>query len=466
MLTCGAMNAPASAFRRWLAAAAVYTDRRVLAILFLGFSSGLPLALTFGTLSVWLTEAGVDKTTIGLFALMGVPYTFKFLWAPLVDRMPIPFLTRSLGRRRGWAVATQLALAAAILALGSTDPAQDPGLTALLAFVVAFCSASQDIVIDAYRVEILEERQFGAGAAMIVLGYRIGMLVSGAGALYLASYAGWQAAYALMAALMTVGLATILLNPEPRRAQSRESAEQEARIAHYLQARPHLRGWKAQTLAWIYGAVISPFAEFMGRRGWALILLFILLYKFGDALAGVMSNPFYVELGFSKVEIANISKLFGLGATIIGGFIGGVMVNRLGIVRSLLLCGILQMLSNLMFVGLALTGYSLPMLTLTIAVENLSGGMGTAAFVAYLSGLCNVAYTATQYALLSSFMSFGRTLLSSSGGWLADHMSWPSFFLLTTAAALPGLLLLLWMTRRYAPAPTVPDTVEAASPRK
>ncbi len=455
-------HAPAPGFKRWLAAAAVYTDRRVLTILFLGFSSGLPLALTFNTLSVWLTEAGVDKTTIGLFALVGAPYTFKFLWAPLVDRMPIPLLTRYLGRRRGWAVATQLALAASIFVLGSTDPVADPMLTALLAFVVAFCSASQDIVIDAYRVEVLEERQFGAGAAMIVLGYRIGMLASGAGALYLASYTGWHTTYVLMAALMTVGIAAILLNPEPHKIQSRESVAREAHIAAYLQARPHLHGKRAQALAWLYGAVVSPFAEFMSRRGWALVLLFILLYKFGDALAGVMSNPFYVELGFSKIEIANVSKVFGLGATIVGGIIGGVIVSRVGIVKSLLFCGILQMFSNLMFAALALAGHSLPMLTLTIAVENLSGGMGTAAFVAYLSSLCNVAYTATQYALLSSFMSFGRTLLSSSGGWLADHMSWASYFVLTTAAALPGLLLLLWMTRRFSPdtraAPVLADT--------
>ncbi|MBW1739929.1 MAG: AmpG family muropeptide MFS transporter [Deltaproteobacteria bacterium] len=435
-------------FRRWLEACTIYADRRVIAILFLGFSSGLPLALTFGTLSLWLAEVGVSKTTIGLFALMGAPYTFKFLWAPLVDRMPVPYLTRRLGRRRGWAIVTQLALMATIAGLGATNPVAHPGLTALFALGVAFWSASQDIVIDAYRVEILEERQYGAGAAMIVLGYRIGMLVSGAGALYLATYVSWFATYGLMAAFMTIGIATVLLNPEPTVHQSRESIEQERRIAGYLDARPHLQGKKARALAWIYGAVISPFAEFMGRRGWLMILLFILLYKFGDALAGVMSNPFYVELGFTKIQIASISKAFGLGATIIGGMIGGVIVNRMGILKSLFVCGILQMLSNLMFAVLAMVGNDPAMLSLTIAVENLSGGMGTAAFVAYLSSLCNIAYTATQYALLTSFMAFGRTVLSSSGGWLADHMSWISFFVVTTGAALPGLLLLVWITRR------------------
>lgn len=434
---------------RWLQSCKVYADRRVLSLLFFGFSSGLPLALTFGTLSVWLREVGVNKTTIGLFALAGAPYTVKFLWAPLVDRMPVPFLTRWLGRRRGWTLLTQLLLMATIAGLGATNPASRPGLTAIFALAVGFWSATQDIVIDAYRVEILEERQYGAGAATIVLGYRIGMLVSGAGALYLATYLGWLLSYAIMAAFMIVGMATVLLNPEPLVQQSRESIEQERRIAAYLEARPNLKGNKAQVLAWVYGAVISPFVEFMRRRGWLVILLFILLYKFGDALAGVMSGPFYVELGFTKNEIASISKVFGLWATIIGGIIGGVIVDRLGILKSLLVCGILQMFSNLMFALLALVGNDLKMLALAIAVENLSGGMGTAAFVAYLSSLCNVAYTATQYALLSSFMAFGRTVLSSSGGWLADQMDWVSFFILTTVAALPGLLLLVGMIKHF-----------------
>jgi PAT family beta-lactamase induction signal transducer AmpG len=436
-------------YRRWLDSCAVYADRRVLALLFFGFSSGLPLALVFATLSVWLAEVGVNKTTIGLFALMGTPYTFKFVWAPLMDRMPVPFLARRLGRRRGWAIVTQLALMATIAGMGATNPAANPGLTAVFALGVAFWSASQDIVIDAYRVEILEERQYGAGAAMIVLGYRIGMLVSGAGALYLATYVGWLTTYRLMACLMTVGIGIVLLNPEPRVRNTQDCVGQDRRIAAYLEARPHLTGKKAEAFAWIYGAVISPFAEFMSRRGWLVTLLFILLYKFGDALAGVMSNPFYVELGFTKVQIAGISKAFGLTATIIGGVIGGVIVNRIGILKSLLVCGVLQMLSNLTFAVLAVAGTDLRILTLTIAVENLSGGMGTAAFVAYLSSLCNIAYTATQYALLTSLMAFGRTVLSSSGGWLAEHMDWVNFFIVTTAAALPGLLLLVWITRRF-----------------
>jgi PAT family beta-lactamase induction signal transducer AmpG len=434
---------------RWLESCRVYADRRVLSILFFGFSSGLPLALTVGTLNVWLAKAGVSKTAIGLFALMGTPYSLKFLWSPLVDRMPLPYLTRWLGRRRGWIIATQVALMVTIAGLGATNPATHPGITAFLAFVVAFWSATQDIVIDAYRVEILEEPQFGAGAATIVLGYRVGMLVSGAGALYFATYAGWSATYGIMAVLMIVGVITVLVNPEPTVRKSRESEERENRTADYLRARPHLRGKRAQVLGWISGAVISPFAEFMGRRGWLPVLLFILLYKFGDALAGVMGNPFYIELGFTMIQIANVTKIFGMAATIVGGIMGGIMVHRMGILKSLLICGILQMVSNLMFAALAVAGNDPIMLSLTIAIENLSGGMGTAAFVAYLSSLCNIAYTATQYAILTSFMSFGRTLLSSSSGWMADHMDWISFFVLTTGAAIPGLLLLLWIARRF-----------------
>lgn len=450
---------------RWIDSCKVYADRRVLSILFFGFASGLPLALTIGTLFMWLAEVGVNKTTIGLFALAGTPYTLKFLWAPLVDRMPIPYLTGWLGRRRGWILLTQLVLMATILGLGGTNPVAQPGLTAFLALSVAFWSATQDIAIDAYRVEILEERQYGAGAATIVLGYRIGMLVSGAGALYLATYVSWSATYGIMAGFMIVGMVTVLLNPEPSVRKSRESVEQERRIAAYLESRPDLKGNKAKVLAWIYGAVISPFADFIGRRGWLVILLFILLYKFGDALAGVMTMPFYVELGFTKIQVANITKIFGMAAIIIGAVIGGVMVDRLGILKSLFVCGILQMFSNLMFAVLAMAGHDLRVLTLAIAVENLSGGMGTAAFVAYLSSLCNVAYTATQYALLTSFMAFGRTVLTSSGGWLADQMDWVSFFVLTTVAALPGLLLLVGIARRFV-APTDGQAVIAGAERK
>ncbi|MBF0282842.1 MAG: AmpG family muropeptide MFS transporter [Magnetococcales bacterium] len=427
-----------SIFSRWLEAASVYRDRRMVLVLLLGFSSGLPLALTASTLTLWLAREGVDKASIGLFALVGTPYGFKFLWAPLVDRLGFPPFTRWLGRRRGWLMVSQLTLLAAILALGTADPAHQPVWTALLALAVSFLSATQDIVIDAYRVEILPPRLQGAGAGVIVLGYRVGMLTSGAGALYVAHGAGWFAAYALMAALMGVGLLATLLFAEP----PPPAGEGLASSAPSAAAPSAAGGWSWRRLRhWLRGAVVDPFADFLRRPGWFTILAFILLYKFGDALAGVMINPFYVEMGFSEMDIANASKSFGMAATIAGGLLGGVVVSRLGVMPSLLVCGVLQLLSNGMFTLLALAGHSLPLLFLAVGVENLTGGLGTAAFVAYLSSLCHVAYTATQYALLSSFMAAGRTLLASSGGWLALQVSWPLFFLLTAAAALPGLLL-------------------------
>ena len=402
----------------------------------MGFASGLPLALTFGTLSFWLSEIGVSRTSIGLFALVGISYSLKFLWSPAIDRLPIPILTRRLGRRRGWALAIQPALMLAILALGFTDPRSDPGATALMAVVVAFLSASQDIVIDAYRIELLRPEEQGAGAAATQWGYRFGMLAASAGALYAASFGGWSFAYALMAALMFIGMAAVWFTPEPGGIRSLEPLEGESSLT--------------RAAAWLKCAVVAPFADILSRRGALVILGFVILYKFGDALAGTMSNPLYVSLGFSKVEVANIGKAYGFVASLAGLALGGVAVLRLGIFRSLLVCGVLQMLSNLMYVLQAWVGHDVPILALTIGVENLTGGMGSAAFVAYLSGLCNIAFTATQYALLTSLAAVGRTTLSASGGALADLLGWSPFFLLATAACLPGLMLLAWIMRAEA----------------
>ena len=425
-----------SARTGWLAAARVYGDRRVIAILFLGFSSGMPLLLTFSTLSIWLAEEGISKGSIGLFALLATPYSLKFLWAPFIDCLELPLLTKWLGRRRGWAILTQAALIVGIIGLGSNDPILDTWSMAAWAVFVAFASASQDVVIDAYRVEILEERQYGAGSAMIVAGYRIGMLASGAGALYLAEAVTWFWVYVAMAGLMGIGMVTILLNPEPDRGD-------QAGLSNAGQQR-------GAPLKWLREAVVEPFAEFLARGGWrhaAYIMAFVVLYKFGDSLAGIMANPFYIEIGFSKSEIASISKIFGLGATLAGGFLGGLLVVRRGIMESLLWCGLLQMFSNLMFAVQAMVGHDLSMLAVTIAVENVAGGMGTAAFVAYLSLLCNIAYTATQYALLSSLMAVARTFLSSPAGFLAEGTSWTTFFVITTVAAVPGLVLLWWLIK-------------------
>lgn len=426
-------------FKSLFDAVAIYRDGRIARLLFLGFASGLPLLLTASTLAIRLAEGGVTKTAIGIFALAGLPYALKFLWAPVIDRLALPPFTAVLGRRRGWIVFTQLCLIAALVGLGFANPVRDPVMTGVLALLVAFCSASQDIVIDAYRVEILEERLYGAGAAALVFGYRMGLLAAGAGALYLAAFLPWEAVYLAMAGLVGVGLLTVFFSAEPPGPQASAAAKKTAR-----------EGGASSAVRWFREAVLAPFSDFLARPQWRAILALVVFYKFGDALVGVMANPFYLEIGFTKVEIANVSKLFGLAATLVGAFIGGLLVARLGILKSLLLCGVLQMASNAAFALQAIAGHDVGLLVVTIGFENLAGGMGTAAFVAYLSSLCHVAYTATQYALLSSLMSFGRTLLAAPGGWLADHMDWVNFFLLTTAAALPGLVLLVWIRRQAA----------------
>jgi PAT family beta-lactamase induction signal transducer AmpG len=421
----------------WFASLRVYREPRLIAILLMGFSSGLPLALTGATLSLRLADIGVSLTAIGLFTLVRFSYTCKFLWAPLIDGLPIPLVTARLGRRRGWALTLQALLALAILALGFTDPVASPWPTAPAAVAVAFLSASQDIVIDAYRIELLRPEEQGAGAAATQWGYRFGMLASSAGALYAASFGGWTFAYMLMAALMLVGIATVLLTPEP---------------GGIAAAAPITGDSAAERLrAWLGRAVLAPFADLVSRYGAAglgLILLFTILYKLGEAVAGTMANPLYVLLGFTKVEIATVAKIYGVAATLAGVAAGGILVARLGVFRALLVSGVLQMLSNLMYVMQVLVGHDVPVLALTIGTENLTNGMGSAAFVAYLSGLCNVAFTATQYALLTSLASIGMNLVSASGGFLADQLGWIPFFLITTLACLPGLGLLLWIMRR------------------
>jgi len=421
--------------RSWGEALAVYRDRRLFVILLMGFSSGLPLLLTLSTLSYWLAKIGVDKTTIGVFALVGLPYTVKFLWAPAIDHLRLPFLGRRLGRRRGWALAIQGALILAILALGATDPATDPWSTALAAFVVAFFSASQDIVIDAYRIEILEDAEQGAGAAATQVGYRGGLLVAGAGAIALSDFVAWPSIFAMLAAAVLVGVAAVLIAPEPERDPS----------AHPEIAAADPKREKVR--AWLDYAVVQPFVDILRRRGWVLILGFVLLYKFGDAIGGVMANPFYVELGFTGVEIASVSKVFGVAATVAGVVAGGVMVARFGIMKALVVGGILQAVTNLLFAAQAAIGHDIAMLAVSIGADNFTGGLGSAAFVAYLSSLCNTAFTGTQYALLTSFMAFGRTVLSAGGGWLADHMDWIAFFVATTVLAVPGMVLLVLLMR-------------------
>jgi MFS transporter, PAT family, beta-lactamase induction signal transducer AmpG len=430
----------------WRQALAVYGDRRMLAILLMGFSSGLPLALTFGTLSYWLAEAGVSRTDIGLFVLVGFSYNYKFVWSPFIDRTPIPWLTRLLGRRRSWAVVIQLLLMAAILALGESDPKADLARTAALAVIVAFLSASQDIVIDAYRIELLTPDEQGAGAAATQWGYRLGMLASGAGAFDAAAFGGWHFAYRVMAALMGVGLVTVLMTREPALpAAARRAVPSGAAQERFAQ--------------WARQAIVMPFGDFMRRRGWIVILAFIVLYKCGEALAGTMANPLYQELGFTKLEVGNIGKIVSFAASLSGVALGGGLVARLGVFNALLLGGVLQMLSNLLYVALLVAGHNDAMLALSIFGENFTGGLASAAFVAYLSGLCSPAFTATQYALYSSIAAVPLRVLSAPAGWLVDRFDWIPFFLIATAACVPSLLILLWLKRDPGAAP--PATVPA-----
>jgi PAT family beta-lactamase induction signal transducer AmpG len=406
---------------------AAYREPRLLAVLAMGFASGLPLALTGATLGVRLTEAHVSLAAIGFYALVQLAYNFKALWAPFLDRVPVPLLTRWLGRRRSWLVVLAILLMGAIGGLGVTDPVAAPVATVAWAVLVAFLSASQDVVIDAYRVEALTQGEQGAGAAATQMGYRLGMIASGAGALYAATGFGWSTAYLVMAGLMVIGVATALCAPEPAASCVKRPEE-----------------------PWIAGTVIAPFRDFALRQGWWLLLIFIVLYRLGDAMSGHMASPFYITLGFTKVEIANVSKVLGVVAAMVGVATGGVLVYRLGVMRSLALCAGLQILSNLLYVVQASAGHSVTVLALTIPLENLAGGMASAAFVAYLSGLCSPTYTATQYALLSALALIGRNLCAATGGVLVQHLGWSGFFVLAAFLVLPGLVLLLWLMRRPA----------------
>jgi PAT family beta-lactamase induction signal transducer AmpG len=398
----------------------IFSGRMLVAFL-MGFTSGLPLLLTGSVLQAWMTESGVSLGTIGLFALVGLPYTLKFLWAPLLDRFT---LSATLGRRRGWLLVIQLLLTLAIAAIGLTDPANNPFWVALAALAIAFFSASQDIAIDAYRRESLTDEEQGLGASLYVNGYRVGMLLASGGGLILADYIPFSSVFSLMAGAMLVGIVTTLVCCEPE--------------------------VSAGTPKTLYEAVVYPFVEYLQRQDAWLILLFILLYKVGDTMASHMTTPFYLDLGFSKTEIGAVVKLFGFWAIVAGGLLGGVLMLRLGIYRALWVFGILQAVSTAGFAVLAQIGPSLGGLAGVIAFENLSGGMGTAAYVAFMASLTNRKFTATQYALLSSLMGIPRVLVAAPTGHLAAFMGWEKFFILCVLLAIPGLWLLTrfrhWMS--------------------
>jgi PAT family beta-lactamase induction signal transducer AmpG len=425
----------------WRDSLAVYLQPRVLIVLLLGFSSGLPLALSGSTLQVWMRESGVDLGTIGLLALIGTPYTLKFLWAPLVDALHVPLFTRKFGRRRGWLLFAQLLLIASILLLAIADPARAPWFAAFAALLVAAASSTQDIVVDAFRVESLPESEQAAGMASYVAAYRIGMLVSTAGALFIVSAfesAGvarplaWTSGYVVMAALVLIGMATALAATEPSQSKEAEAAT------------------RAQTaLSRVIHAAIGAFSEFLGRRDAWAALTFVVLFKFTDAFSGTMTAPFVIDIGFSKVDYAAIVKGVGLSATLIGGFAGGFVARRYSLATSLLIGGIVQALANLSFSWLAVVGVNHWALALAITAENFTSAIGTVIFVAYLSALCrNPLHTATQYALLTAFAAVGRTYLSSGAGYVAKATGWPLFFVICVLVAIPSLILLVWLQRR------------------
>ncbi len=424
--------------RSFAEALAVYLKPRVLIVLLLGFSSGLPLALSGSTLAVWLTESHIDLATIGLFSLVGLPYTFKFLWAPLIDALDVPVLSRLLGRRRGWLVFTQLLLVLAIVVLGFCDPLTSLPLIIVGAVLVATASATQDIVIDAFRVESLDTSEQGAGMAGYVAAYRIGMLASGAGVLFLVSWLEhtgvpradvWMWGYIGAACGMVIGIGASLAAKEPA------APETIARTHNPLQR--------------LYDTATGAFGEFLARDAAVVVLLFVVLYKFCDAFAGALTAAFVIDIGFDKATYAAVVKGVGLAAALIGGFAGGAIVRALPLATSLWIGGIVQMASNLTFSWLALVGTSVPALTVTIIVENFTGAIGTVIFVAYLSALCgDRAHTATQFALLTALAAVGRTTLASGGGFIAEDLGWATFFVITAVAAIPSLALLWWLQTR------------------
>lgn len=395
---------------------------RMLTTFSMGFCSGLPLLLIGSTLKAWMTDEGVDLTVIGLFASVQLPYSFKFIWAPLLDRYKLPFL----GRRRGWILLTQILLSLGLLLLAYSNPKEAPFFTAFAAFLIAFFSATQDIAVDAYRRELLLESELGLGSAMAVNGYRIGMLVAGAGALALADSIAWQTVYLALAGIMLACTVITIFSPDPEQSASEPKD--------------------------LRKAVVEPFLEYFKRPGALEILAFILLYKLGDSMASDMFNPFYLGVGFTKTQVAAIAKVLGLWATILGGVLGGLAIIKLGLVRSLWIFGFFQAFSTAGFALQAQAGAHLGLLAAVIAFENLSSGMGTAAYTGFMASLCNRQYTATQYALLSSLMSVPRVVLGGSSGYLAKHMGWTTYFVFCALLAIPGLLMLLRAKRWQTPA--------------
>ncbi len=419
-------------------------------MLFLGFAAGLPFPLVFTTLSTWLRDVGVDRTTIGFFAWIGITYSIKVFWSPVVDRLRLPGLTRHFGQRRSWMLLAQFGIVIGIINMAVLDPNLQITAMALFGLLVAFSSATQDVAIDAYRIEAVEPELQGAMAGMYQSGWRIAASwVGGAGALYLAELVSWTVAYLTMALAMGVGILTVLFVREPAHLVTRATVMEEQRVVDYLERSAHIPDALRLPTAWFIGAVICPFVEFFHRnRRWALlILVFIAIYRISDIVLANMAYPFYIDMGFSKIEIANIGKIYGVLMTIVGATIGGVMVLRFGVMRLLLVGAILVALTNLLYAQLAIEGKSTTGLILVISADNFSGGLAGSAFIAYLSRLTNTAYTATQYALFSSLMTLAPKFLSGFSGVIVDTQGYVFFFVYASLLGIPAILLVLYLMR-------------------
>lgn len=444
----------------WLGALKVYTKPETLRMFFLGFSSGLPLLLVLGTLSFWLREAGVELSTIGMVTWVGLAYGFKWVWSPLVDKIHLPLLTSSLGRRRSWLLFSQCLILCSLIGMAMTDPKESLAVLIGLTALTAFASATQDIALDAYRIESASMTEQAALAATYQTGYRLAMIWAGAGALALAAhfsaegsqydFFGWQMAYYIMAASMSVGIMTVLVSPEPEQANQKRVSEQTIeRLRNCREKHPQWSERRVRTSVWFYEAGCLPFIDFFSRYRWQAIIVLALIatYRISDVVMGVMANPFYQDLGFTKEEVAAVSKVFGVVMTLTGAFIGGMISARFGVMKTLFLGALLSSLTNLLFSWLATQGHHVPYLVFTVSADNLAAGIASVAFLAYLSGLTNVAYTATQYALFSSIMLLLPKFLAGFSGFVVESVGYNLFFIGTAVIGIPVLMLLVWAGR-------------------
>ena len=444
------MSAEAGRETTWVDAVKAYGQPRVLGMLFLGFSSGLPFMLVFSTLSAWLRESGIERATIGMLSWVGLAYTIKFVWSPVVDRLKLPLLYRLLGRRRSWMLLAQAGITLGLLNMAHLDPQQGHlAIVAGLALLVAFSSATQDIAVDAWRIESAVTSMQGVMAAAYQLGYRVAIMVASAGALWVASDHGWAVAYTTMAAFACVGIVTTLIVAEPQPRVARDSLQQEQRVVEWLERRAHWPQAARNAGAWVIGAIVCPFTDFISRYGGRLailILAFIGSYRLADFTMGVMTNPFYIDMGYSLKEIAAIAKGVAIIMSLIGVVLGGIAVARLGAVRSLLLGSVLVIAANLLFAAFAHFGQpSLWGLGLVVGADNLAMGVAGTSLIAFLSSLTSASYTATQYALFSSMYALPGKLLMGLSGFVVDALGYPGFFCYTASLGLPALVLLFFL---------------------